>query len=346
MHAANSLRRWLHGTVLAGAAILAAQAAQAQEVNIYTTREPGLIQPLLDAFTKESGIQVKTVALKDGLAERVASEGENSPADVLMTVDFGNLVDLVEAGVTQPVRSEALESAIPANLRDADGNWFALSLRARVLYADKDLNDLTSFTYEELADPKWDGKVCIRSGKHPYNIALISTMIAKDGAEKTEAWLEGVKNNLARPAAGGDRDVARDILGGICEIGIANSYYVGLMRSGKGGPEQEEWAKAIKVILPTFADGSGTQVNVSGAAVAKHAPNKDNAVKLLEYLVSDEAQDIYASANYEYPVKPGAAVDPIIEALGPLKVDATQLTEIAANRKTAAELVDKVGFDE
>ena len=346
MTIANAPGNWMRGALLAGAAMLAAQSALADEVNIYTTREPGLIQPLLDAFTKSTGIEVKTVALKEGLAERVASEGANSPADVLMTVDIGNLVDLVDAGVTQPVKSDALEAAIPANLRDADGNWFALSLRARVLYADKDLTDLTSFTYEELADPKWQDKVCIRSGKHPYNIALIATMIAKDGAEKTEAWLKGVKDNLARPAAGGDRDVARDIMGDICSVGLANSYYVGLMRSGRGGPEQEDWGRAIKVILPTFADGSGTQVNVSGAAVAKNAPNRDSAVKLLEYLVSDEAQGIYASANYEYPVKPGAPVDPIIEALGPLKVEAIQLTEIAANRKQAAELVDKVGFDE
>jgi iron(III) transport system substrate-binding protein len=342
----NVLRRCTHGTILAGATMLLAQAALADEVNIYTTREPGLIQPLLDAFTKETGIETKTVALKDGLAERVATEGAQSPADILMTVDIGNLVDLVEAGVTQPVDSQVLNSAIPANLRDPDGNWFALSLRARVVYADKDLTDLTSFTYEDLADPKWQDQVCIRSGKHPYNIALIATMIAKDGAEKTEAWLRGVKNNLARPAAGGDRDVARDILGDICEVGIGNSYYVGLMRGGRGGPEQEEWGQAIKVILPTFADGSGTQVNVSGAAVAKNAPNRENAIKLLEFLVSDEAQGIYASANYEYPVKPGAPVDPIIEALGPLKVDATQLTEIAQNRKQAAELVDKVGFDD
>ncbi|WP_035485473.1 extracellular solute-binding protein [Geminicoccus roseus] len=346
MTLANTVRRCTQTALLAGATLLVAQTAFADEVNIYTTREPGLIQPLLDAFTKETGIETKTVSLKDGLAERVATEGTNSPADVLMTVDFGNLVDLVDAGVTQPIDSEVLEGAIPENLRDADGNWFALSLRARVAYLDKSLEDVTSFTYEELADPKWQDRVCIRSGKHPYNIALIATMIAKDGPEKTEQWLQGVKDNLARPAAGGDRDVARDILGDICDVGIGNSYYVGLMRSGRGGPEQEDWGQAIKVILPTFADGSGTQVNVSGAAVAKNAPNKDNAVKLLEYLVSDEAQGIYASANYEYPVKPGAPVDPIIEALGPLTVDPTQLTEIAAHRKEAAALVDKVGFDD
>ena len=170
-------------------------------------------------------------------------------------------------------------------------------------------------------------------------------MIAKDGAAKTEAFLTALRANLGRTAGGGDRDVARDILADICDVGFANSYYVGLMRSGKGGPEQEEWAKAINVILPTFADGVGTHVNISGAAVAKNAPNRDNAVKLMEYLVSPEAQKIYAGANYEYPVTAGAEADPIIAALGDLKIDPLPLTEAAAQRRAASELVDKVGFD-
>lgn len=317
--------------------------ASADELNIYTTREPGLVQPLLDAFTQSSGIKVNTIFLKDGLPERVASEGESSPADILMAVDAGALIDLVEKGVTQPVQSEVLNAAIPAELRDAEGHWYGLSYRARVLYAAKDL-DLSSFNYEQLADPAWKGKVCIRSGQHPYNTALFADYIAHHGAEETEKWLEGVKANLARKAGGGDRDVAKDILGGICDIGIANSYYVGLMRSGKGGEDQIKWGEAIKVILPTFTDG-GTQVNISGAAVAKHAPNKEQAVKLLEYLVSDEAQKMYAEANYEYPVKPGAPVDPIIASFGELKVDSKPLTEIVSHRKQASELVDKVGFD-
>ncbi|WP_407692066.1 Fe(3+) ABC transporter substrate-binding protein [Rhizobium gallicum] len=315
----------------------------AAELNIYTTREPGLIQPLLDAFTTSSGIKVNTVFLKDGLAERVASEGESSPADVLMTVDVGNLADLADKGLTQPVESDALKAAVPENLRDPANNWFALSMRARVLYAAKDL-DLASFNYEDLADPKWKGKVCIRSGQHPYNTALFADYIAHHGAEAAETWLAGVKENLARKAGGGDRDVAKDILGGICDIGIANSYYVGLMRSGKGGEEQVAWGNTIKVILPTFEDG-GTQVNISGAAVAKHAPNKDEAVKLLEYLVSDEAQKLYAEANYEYPIKAGAAIDPIIASFGGLKVDPVRLTEIVKLRKQASELAEKVGFD-
>jgi iron(III) transport system substrate-binding protein len=317
--------------------------ASAAEINLYTTREPALIAPLLEAYTKSTGTTFNTVFLKDGLAERVASEGASSPADILMAVDAGNLVDLAEKDVTQPIESSVLNDAIPAQLRDAKGHWFGLSMRGRALYAAKDL-DLASFNYEDLADPKYKGKVCIRSGQHPYNTALIADYIAHYGADETEKWLTGIKDNLARKAAGGDRDVAKDILGGICDIGIANTYYVGLMRAGKGGEEQVKWAEAIKVVLPTFKDG-GTQVNVSGAAVAKNAPNKDEAVKFLEYLVSDEAQKIYAEANYEYPVKAGAAVDPVIASFGELKIDNKPLSEIVSHRKQASELVDKVGFD-
>lgn len=316
------------------------------EVNLYTTREPGLIQPLLDAFTASSGIQVNTVFVRDGLLERVRAEGERSPADVLMTVDTGNLLDLVDNGQTQAVQSQALADAIPAHLRGADGQWFALSLRDRILYADKDL-DLDAFTYEQLADPQWKGKVCIRSGQHPYNTSLIAAMIAHAGVEKTEEWLRGVKANLARKAAGGDRDVARDILAGICDIGIANAYYVGRMKNAEPGSEQHQWGEAIQVIRPTFASAAdgGTHVNISGAAVARHAPNRDNAVALLEYLVSDEAQSLYAKANYEYPVKAGVELDPVVASFGQMKIDALPLTEVARHRKQASELVDRVGFD-
>ncbi|MBY5670963.1 Fe(3+) ABC transporter substrate-binding protein [Rhizobium leguminosarum] len=329
--------------LLAASALMSPCIAAAADINLYTTREPALIAPLLEAFTKSTGTKVNTVFLKDGLAERVASEGASSPADILMAVDAGNLVDLVDKGVTQPVESSVLNSAIPEQLRDAKGNWFALSMRARVLYAAKDI-EMSTFNYEELADPKWKGKICIRSGQHPYNTALFADYVAHYGAEETEKWLTAVKANLARKPAGGDRDSAKDILGGICDIGIANSYYVGLMRSGKGGEEQVKWGDAIKVILPTFKNG-GTQVNISGAAIAKHSPNKAEAVKLLEYLVSDEAQKIYAEANYEYPVKAGVAADPIIASFGELKIDNKPLSEIVSHRKQASELVDKVGFD-
>ncbi|QIB36300.1 Fe(3+) ABC transporter substrate-binding protein [Ancylobacter pratisalsi] len=334
----------LGGLFAASLAFAPAQARAEEVVNVYTTREIGLAKPLFDAFTEKTGIKVNSIFVKDGLAERVKAEGESSPADVLMTVDIGNLLDLVDQGITQPVRSEVLESAVPANLRGEDGSWYALSMRARVAYVSKDRVNISSLHYEDLAKPEWKGKVCIRSGKHPYNTALIAAYIVHHGEAAAETWLTGVKDNLARKAAGGDRENARDILAGICDLGIANSYYVGLMRSGKGGPEQEKWAEAIHVVLPTFENG-GTNVNISGASVAKNAPNPGNAVKLLEYLVSHEAQDLYAKSNFEYPVVAGSPVDPIIAAFGPLKIDDIDLVAIAKARKTATDLVDKVGFD-
>lgn len=335
-----------HVVLVTGLGLSASLPALANnEVTLYTTREPGLIQPLLDSWTKTSGVKVNTVYIKDGMLERVKAEGENTPADLLMTVDMGNLIDLVEAGVTQPVQSEILNQAIPANLRGEDNQWFTLSLRARVLYAEKSL-PIDKFRYEQLANPEYKGKVCIRSGQHPYNTALVAAMIAHDGAEKTEAWLRGVKANLARKATGGDRDVARDILGGICDIGLANSYYVGRMKSAKEGTDARKWGDAIKVVKPTFEKGA-THVNISGAAVARHASHKDLAVKLLEYLVSEPAQQLYAKANFEYPVLKGVKIDPIIDqVIGNVDVDHLPLTEIVKYRKQASLLVDKVGFDQ
>ena len=318
--------------------------ASAQEVNLYTTREPGLIKPLLDSFTAKTKIKVNTVFVKDGLAERVAAEGARSPADVLMTVDFGNLLEIVEKGITQPIQSKALESAIPAGLRDPSGHWFALSMRARIVYGAPTKVNLAGITYEDLADPAYKGRICIRSGQHPYNTGLIANMIVRSGEAATETWLRGVKANLARKASGGDREVARDILAQICDIGVGNSYYVGLMRSGKGGPEQKKWGSAISTALPRFKDG-GTHINASGAAVAKNAPNKTHAIALLEYLVTDEAQADYARIDFEYPVKPGVAIDAIIADLGKLEPDPTSLVEIARHRRKASLLVDKVGFD-
>jgi iron(III) transport system substrate-binding protein len=340
-----SIQSWARAAALASLAALATPLSAAEEVNLYTTREPGLIQPLLDNFAKSTGIKVNAIFVKDGLVERVLAEGTNSPADVLMTVDFGGLIDAVNRGATQPVQSEALIAAIPANLRDPNGHWYALSLRARLVYVSKDRVKQTAFTYEELADPKWKGKVCIRSGQHPYNTSLIAAFIARHGEAKAEAWLRGVKANLARKATGGDREVARDILAGICDLGVGNSYYVGLMRSGKGGEDQLKWGAAINPLLATFA-GDGTHVNISGAAVAKHAPHKANAMKFLEYLVSNHAQALYARANFEYPVRATATVEPVIAAFGTLKPDSVNLVEIAKHRKAASILVDKVGFDQ
>lgn len=328
--------------VVTGLLAFGASVAQAAEVNLYTTREPVLIQTLLTEFTQKTGVKVNTVFIKDGLLERVKAEGRRSPADVMLTVDFGNLVDLVEGGLTQRVSSKTLNSAIPANLRAANGHWYALSMRARAVYASKDRTSLKAITYEDLANPTWKNKICIRSGNHPYNTALIAAYIAHHGEKQAETWLRGVKANLARPASGGDRDVARDILGKICDIGVANTYYVGTMRTGDA--EQQRWGNAINVVLPRFKNG-GTHVNVSGAVISKHAPNRKEAVQLLEFLASDHAQAIYAQNGFEYPVKPGVKIDPIIASFGKLNIDSIRLSDIARHRKAANLLVDKVQFN-
>ncbi len=314
----------------------------AQEVNLYTAREPALIKPVLEAFTKDTGIKVNVVFATNGLEERIQAEGANSPADLMLTVDVSKLAQAAEMGITQKLASPALDAAVPAAYRDAGGQWYAATLRARVVYASKDRVKQEAFTYEELADPKWKGKICIRDGQNPYNTALFATMVARVGSEKAEAWLKGIKANLAKKPSGGDRDVAKDIASGQCDIGIANTYYFGLM--AKGAPEQKAWTDAVKIILPTFV-GGGTHVNVSGFAMAKHAPNPAQARRLAEWLVSDAAQSLYARQNYEHPVRPGIALDPIVSAFGELKPDPTPLADIARNRKAASDLVDKVGFN-
>ncbi len=327
-----------------GAAALASIASgSAQEVNVYTNREPGLYSATLDEFTKATGIKVNAIFSEQGLAERIAAEGEKSPADVLITVDIGRLQQALDLGVAAPVRSEVVASAIPANLRDPDGQWAALSMRARLIYVSKDRVPEAAMTYEGLADPKWKGKVCTRSFQHPYNVALTAAMIVKTGEAKTKTWLEGVKANLSKKPSGGDRDVAKDIAAGVCDVGLGNSYYVGLMTTGKN-EDQKKWAAAIRPVLPTF-EGGGTHVNVSGAVVTKHAPNRDNALKLVEYMASPGAQQVFADVNYEYPIRSGVPINALIASFGQLKADPMSLAEVAKARKRASELVDEVGFD-
>lgn len=328
-----------------GLGIAESASAQSQTVNVYTTREPGLVEALFDAFEAETGVAVNTVFISQGVAERLIAEGENSPADLIMMVDYGQLINLVDRGLTQPVQSNVLNEAVPANLRDPANNWFSLSLRARVIYVSAERVDVESLNYEDLANPEWEGRVCARSGQHAYNTSLFAAYLAKHGESATTEYLRDLHDNLARRAGGGDRDGARDILAGICDLAIGNSYYVGLMRSGAGGAEQQEWGAAIRVILPTFEDGLGTHVNISGAAIARHAPHYDNALRLLEFLVSPEAQELYARDNFEYPVRRDVPADPIIAGLGEFIVDPTPLTEISAFRTRASQLVDVVGFD-
>jgi iron(III) transport system substrate-binding protein len=314
------------------------------EVNIYSYREPQLIDPLLKAFTDKTGIKTNVVFASAGLNERLAAEGQNSPADLLFTVDAGRLSEAKDAGLTQPVDAASLKQAIPAQFRDAGGHWFGLTMRSRVIYASKERVKQDAITYEELADPKWKGKICIRSGQHVYNTSLIATIIAHKGEAFAEEWLKGVKANLAQKPAGGDREQARDIRSGKCDLALGNTYYMALMTRNEKNPEQKEWAGAIKLIFPN-ANDRGSHVNISGMALAKHAPNKANALKLMEFLASDEAQKIYATANNEYPVSPRVPPSDIVQSWGKLKPDPLPLENIAKYRKKASELVDKVNFD-
>ena len=333
------------GIALALAALAGgAAAALAEEVNIYSYRQPQLIDPLLKAFTAKTGIKTYIIYAGDGLNERLAAEGANSPADLLLTVDAGRLSEAKDAGLTQPVESALLTKAIPSHLRDADNHWFGLTMRARVVYASKERVKQDSITYEELADPKWKGKICVRSGQHVYNTSLIATIIAHKGEAFAEQWLRGVKSNLAQKPAGGDREQARDIASGKCDIALGNTYYMGLMLTNTKNPEQKQWAAAIRLIFPN-ADDRGTHVNISGVAMTKHAPHRAAALKLMEFLASDEAQKLYASVNNEYPVSASVAPSEIVQAWGKLKADTLPLENIGKYRKRASELVDKVNFD-
>lgn len=316
--------------------------AQSNEVNVYTYREAKLMAPLFEAFTKDTGIKVNAISASAGLEQRIASEGANSPADVLLTVDIGRLKDAVDLGIVQPVKSDLLDRTVPPQYRDPNGLWHAISARARVIYASRDRVAQNDITYEDLADPKWKGKICIRSGHHIYNNALFAAYVAHHGEAKAEEWLAGLKANLAQKPSGGDREVARDIASGKCDIGVANTYYWALMLNRE--PDKKAWAEATKVILPTFK-GGGTHMNVSGVALAKNAPNKANGVKLIEWLVSEPAQRLYADLNYEYPVRAATGINPTIAAYGELNADPLPMAAIAENKKKAATLVDKVGFD-
>jgi iron(III) transport system substrate-binding protein len=333
---------------MAAAALFLALPATAHsegDVNVYSFREPYLIEPLLAAFEAKTGIKPHVIFAKDGLVERIVAEGPNSPADVLLTNEFGLLTLARDAGITAPVSSKTLEEAIPSSYRDPAGQWFGLTVRARVVYASKERVAEEAIAYEDLADTKWKGRICSRSGQHTYNVALVASMIAHHGEAKAKEWLKGVKENLARKPSGSDRDQIKAVFAGECDISIGNTYYMGLMQTNEKNPEQKEWAAAVKLLFPNAGD-RGTHVNISGAALLKHAPHAENAVKLIEYLASAEAQALYATANNEYPIRADVAASPTVQAWGALKPDGLALEEIAKLRKRASEIVDEVGFDE
>ncbi len=317
----------------------------ADKVNVYSYRQPELIKPLLEEFTASTGIETEVLFLKKGMIEKLEAEGINSPADVILTTDIGRLSGIAANELSQPLANTTLQENIPAQYRDPKGYWFGLTMRGRVIYASKDRVEQNTITYEELADPKWKGKICTRSGQHAYNVALFASMIAHHGHEKAQEWLEGVKQNLARKPNGNDRAQAKGVYSGECDLGLGNTYYVGKMQTNEKEPEQQDWAKSIKVLFPNNED-RGAHVNISGMALAKHSPNRENAIKLMEYLSSGEAQEIYAEVVYEYPLKEGTKPSDLVNSWGEIKPDTLPLETIAKHRKDASRMVDTVGYDD
>ena len=331
------MRHFLAATLLA-----LATPALAEEINVYSHRQPELIQPLVDAFTAETGITVNVAFVDKGMAERLLAEGDRSPADLVLTVDIARLTQIVDAGVTQPVTSDILTANIPASFRDPAGQWFGLTARARIVYASKDrVKDGEVTTYEDLASDTWKGRLCTRSGTNDYNVALTAAYLSHHGDAATKTWLEGLKANLARKPDGGDRDQVKAIAAGECDIAIGNTYYIGQMLAD---PEQKPAADTVRIIFPVF-EGDGTHLNISGVAMTKAAPNRANALKFMEWLSGDAAQKIYAETNYEYPVKPGVARSALVQSWGEFTPDSKGLTELASLRAAALKLVEEVNFD-
>ena len=314
-------------------------------VNLYSYRQPFLINPLLEEFTKETGIQTNVVFVKKGMLERLKAEGENSDADLVLTADIGRLNDMIHAGVLQSVTSAKLNSNIPSQYRHPDGLWYGLTVRARIIFASKERTlpgEVSSLA--DLAKPELRERVCTRSGKHVYNVSLIASVIAHEGVEATRNWLAGVRDNLAQKPQGNDRAQAKAISEGVCDYAVANTYYMGKMVTNEEKPEQQQWAAGIRIIFPD-QNSHGTHVNVSGAAVTKSAKHSDNAIRLIEFLSNTTAQKIYAEQNFEYPVKSGVELHPLVASWGTFKADTVNLNEVAQYRATASKLVDETAFD-
>lgn len=319
--------------------------AAAAEVNLYSARQEVLMRPLLEAFEAASGITVNVIAGKaDALIARLAREGDNSPADVLLTTDAGRLVRAKQRGLLQPIHSAVLEANIPPQYRDPDGTWYGLSLRARVIVYAKDRVSADELsTYQALAAPKWRGRLCIRSSSNIYNQSLLAALIHHLDAARAEAWARGIVANMARPPQGGDRDQIRAVAAGQCDVAVVNTYYLGRMIAGESDTDRAAAAK-VALFWPD-QKGRGTHVNVSGAGVTRSAKHRDAAIRLLEYLSGDAAQRLYAEAVFEFPVKPGVPLSPVVAAWGPFKADDLNLSVLGELNAEAVRLFDRAGWN-
>ncbi len=314
------------------------------EVNIYSARQENLIKPILDRFTEQTGIEVNLItAGADELTQRLELEGRNSPADLLLTVDVGRLHRAREAGLLQPVESDELQRQVPEQYRDPEGYWYAMSLRSRIIVYHPDRVDPANLSsYEALADEQWDDRICIRSSSNIYNQSLVASLISHNGVEQTEAWAEALVDNMAREPQGGDRDQISAVYAGQCDLAVVNSYYLaGMLNSPVA--EQREIAESVEVFWPNQA-GRGAHINISGAGLSRYAPNREDAVRLMEFLVSEEAQTWYAEANNEYPIREDIPVSDTLAAWGEFKADDLQLEELGIHNAEAVRLMDRAGW--
>ena len=345
------MNRSLVAASLAAAGIALAAAlpwiahAQDNVLNLYTARHYSTDEALYNDFTKQTGIRINRIeGGEDALFERIRAEGANSPADVFLTVDVGRIWRAEQAGIFAPVKSAVLDSRIPAAYRDPEGEWFGFSARARVIVYNKSMVKPGEITrYEDLADPRWKGKICVRSGAHPYQLSLMAGMVAALGEQKGEEWIKGLTANLARDPKGGDTDQLRAVAAGECAVALSNNYYVvRLMRSEK--PEDRKVMESLAIVWPNQAD-RGVSMNISGGGMLKNAPHKEAAIKFLEYLASDSAQQYFANGNNEWPVVPGVRVDnPALERLGKFKADPINVGVLGKNQAVVQKMADRAGY--
>ncbi|MCK1395438.1 extracellular solute-binding protein [Bradyrhizobium sp. 1] len=339
-----TVRQKATAALIALASACTAAASRAEEITLYSTREAALVEPVVAAFTAASGIRAKIVFVEDSLVKRLVSDGEASLADVLLTIGLDKTTQLSARGLTQAMSSGLIEQAVPANLHGGGAQWVTLAIRPRVVFARND-SALAAIDYEDLVDSKWRGKLCMRSPLHQNNVALVAAYLVHHGEAATEAWLAGLKANLAHKPDGKDNDVIREIAQGVCEIGIGNTVALAQLRDGREGADWRTWAMKVKTVPTTFT-GGGTHVNLTGAAIAKHAPHPAGARQFLEFLVTPAAQRIFAAAELEYPVLALAERAPVVAEMGSFIADATPIDQIAARQQAAIALIKKVGFDE
>ncbi|MBZ9539384.1 Fe(3+) ABC transporter substrate-binding protein [Modicisalibacter tunisiensis] len=326
------------------AGLTATGTASAEEVNIYSARHYDSDQALYDAFTEKTGIDVNVLqGSSDQLIERIKREGKASPADVMITVDAGRLWRAEEEGIFQSVDSKVLDERLPATVRQPDGKWFGFSQRVRAIFYDpQDVDPANLKTYEDLADPRFKGELCIRSSNNIYNQSLLASIIAHDGKQKAEQWAQGVVDNMARDPEGGDTDQILGVASGECDIAVANHYYYARLLESDN-PDDRAAAKKVQILFPN-QDGRGAHVNIGGAGVVRDAPHRENAVRFLEFLASDEAQALFVKGNHEYPVVDGVAKDPVLESWGDFKRDDLNVSALGENNPEAIRIFDRVGW--